>query len=196
MAPVLDPTDSATEKEKARKENSGQVTPRKRNGSKSPLLISKRAKTISKPWFVKRSRDKFPTKPDYGRNGIRHILAFDQNNPDGSVHIMTLTIEGNEKSGWKPGEPKPFLNSPFNEEYPAFSPDGRWLAYASNESGNTEVYVRSFPSPGGKWQVSTGGGGFPKWSRSSKELFYRTAVPDLGTFRPSGSPEWRSARSW
>jgi hypothetical protein len=49
------------------------VTPRKRNESKSPLLMSKRAKTISKPWFVKRSRDKFPTKPDYGRNGIRHI---------------------------------------------------------------------------------------------------------------------------
>ena len=49
------------------------MTPRKRNESKSPLLMSKRAKTISKPWFVKRSRDKFPTKPDYGRNGIRHI---------------------------------------------------------------------------------------------------------------------------
>jgi eukaryotic-like serine/threonine-protein kinase len=117
------------------------------------------------------------------------VLAFDQNNPDGSVHIMTLTIEGSEKSGWKPGDPKPFLNSPFSESQPAFSPDGRWLAYLSNESGNNEVYVRPFPGPGGKWQVSTGGGGFPKWSRSSKELFYRTVVAGLQTFRLAGSAE-------
>ena len=87
---------------------------------------------------------------------------------------MTLPIEGDEKSGWKPGEPKPFVNSAFTEAYPAFSPDGRWLAYMSNESGNPEVYVRPFPGPGGKWQVSTGGGGQPKWSRNGKELFYRT----------------------
>jgi len=87
---------------------------------------------------------------------------------------LTLAIEGDEKSGWRPGERKPFLNSPFNEQDAAFSPDGRWLAYSSNESGNIEVYVRPFPGPGGKWQISTGGGFFPKWSRSSKELFYRT----------------------
>ena len=61
------------------------------------------------------------------------------------------------------------------EADPAFSPDGRWLAYASNESGTAnEVYVRPFPGPGGKWQISTGGGGWPKWSRNGKELFYRT----------------------
>jgi Tol biopolymer transport system component len=88
---------------------------------------------------------------------------------------MTLSIEGNEKSGWKPGEPKPFLNSPFNEGSPALSPDGRWLAYLSNESGSNEVYVRPFPGPGGKWQVSTGGGSTPKWSHDGKELFNRTA---------------------
>jgi Tol biopolymer transport system component len=117
------------------------------------------------------------------------VLAFDQLNPATNFDIMTLTIEGSEGSGWKPGEPKPFLNSPFNEQYPAFSPDGRWLAYQSDESGNNEVYVRPFPGPGGKWQISTGGGGFPKWSRSSKELFYRTVVPDFATFRPNGSPE-------
>ncbi len=102
------------------------------------------------------------------------VLAFHQLNPDTSWDIMTLTMEGDEKSGWKPGEPKPFLNSPFSELSPAFSPDGRWLAYHSNESGNYEVYVRPLPGPGGKWQISTGGGGFPKWSRNGKELFYRT----------------------
>jgi serine/threonine-protein kinase len=105
------------------------------------------------------------------------VLAIQQINPDTGNDIMTLPIEGNEKSGWKPGEPKPFVNSPFEEMNPAFSPDGRWLAYRSNESGNSEVYVRPFPGPGGKWQISTGGGGYPKWSRNGKELFYGT--PDF-----------------
>ncbi len=56
-----------------------------------------------------------------------------------------------------------------------FSPDGRWIAYESNESGQNEIYVRPFPGPGGKWQVSTGAGtfAFPRWSRDSRELFYR-----------------------
>ena len=56
-----------------------------------------------------------------------------------------------------------------------FSPDGRWLAYASIESGRTEVYVRPFPGPGGKWQISTGGGNYPTWSRTKRELFYGTS---------------------
>jgi Tol biopolymer transport system component len=102
------------------------------------------------------------------------VLAFFQNNPGTGYDIMTLPIAGDDKSGWKPGEPKPFVNSTFSEMFPAFSPDGRWLAYMSNESGNYEVYVRPFPGPGGKWQVSTGGGVLPKWSRNGKELFYRT----------------------
>ena len=92
--------------------------------------------------------------------------------------VMTLTLEGDEKSGWKPGAPKPFVNTPSNEGYPDFSPDGRWLAYGSDESGRYEVYVRPFPGPGSKWQVSSGGGRFPKWSRTGKELFYRTLWPD------------------
>jgi Tol biopolymer transport system component len=105
------------------------------------------------------------------------VLAFRQLKPDTNWGIMTLPIEGNEKSGWKLGEPKPFVSSDFRELEPTFSPDGRWLAYVSNESGDFDVYVRPFPGPGGKWQVSTGGdnyGNYPKWSRSGKELFYRT----------------------
>ena len=57
---------------------------------------------------------------------------------------------------------------------PTFSPDGRWLAYASAESGVYEVYVRSFPDSGKQWPISTGGGGFPVWSHTGNELFYRT----------------------
>jgi hypothetical protein len=55
-----------------------------------------------------------------------------------------------------------------------FSPDGRWLAYMSAESGRFEVYVRPFPGPGGKWQVSTAGGQYPTWSRTRRELFYES----------------------
>jgi Tol biopolymer transport system component len=102
------------------------------------------------------------------------VLAFAQFNPGTGWDVMTLPIEGDEKSGWKPGEPKPFVNSNFQERSPAFSPDGRWLAYQSTESGNYEVYVRPFPGPGGKWQISTCGGLIPKWSRNGKELFYST----------------------
>ena len=102
------------------------------------------------------------------------VLAFSQDNSGTNMDIMTLRIEGDEKSGWKPGEPQPFLNSPSSELEPAFSPDGRWLAYESSESGSYEVYVRPFPGPGGKWQISTGGGVLPKWSRNGKEIFYRT----------------------
>jgi serine/threonine-protein kinase len=102
------------------------------------------------------------------------VLAFTQSNSGTNLDIMTLPIEGDEKAGWKPGEPKPFVNSPSAEVEPAFSPDGRWLAYEGSESGSYEVYVRPFPGPGGKWQISTGGGVLPKWSRNGRELFYRT----------------------
>jgi Tol biopolymer transport system component len=71
------------------------------------------------------------------------------------------------------GRVTPFLNSPWDEFEPEFSPDGRWLAYASNEPGPCEVFVRAFPGPGSKHQVSSGGGTMPLWSRDGKQLFYR-----------------------
>ena len=61
-----------------------------------------------------------------------------------------------------------------------FSPDGRWLAYASNESGRPEVYVRPFPGPGGKWQISTGGGNLPTWSRTKQRAVLRPQRTDHG----------------
>jgi hypothetical protein len=57
--------------------------------------------------------------------------------------------------------------------------DGRWLAYTSDESGQTEVYVQAFPGPGGKWQVSTGGGHSPVWARNGKELFFRSGAKTM-----------------
>src|SRR5262245_8417009 len=76
------------------------------------------------------------------------------------------------------GERKPFavLQSSSDEIEGQFSPDGRWLAYASNESGRYEIYVRSFPEAGGKWQVSVGGGLQPRWKLDGRELFY--VAPD------------------
>jgi serine/threonine protein kinase len=66
----------------------------------------------------------------------------------------------------------PLLRTPFDEVAAVFSADGRWFAYASNESGRFEVYVQPFPGPGGKWQVSTTGGHHPRWRRDGRELFY------------------------
>jgi Tol biopolymer transport system component len=67
----------------------------------------------------------------------------------------------------------PLVATPAQEFHPALSPDGRWLAYASNESGNFEVYVRPFPeTSSAKWQVSTAGGAEPTWSKDGRQLFY------------------------
>jgi hypothetical protein len=74
------------------------------------------------------------------------------------------------------GKPEPFLATPSDENVPMFSPDGRWIAYRSNELGTNEIYVRPFPAGrGGKWQISTGGGLYGIWSNNGRELFYETA---------------------
>jgi dipeptidyl aminopeptidase/acylaminoacyl peptidase len=72
------------------------------------------------------------------------------------------------------GEPKPLVVSPYSDQMPRLSPDGRWMAYMSDESGQFEIYVRPFPSPGARIQVSTTGGTEPLWSRDGRNLFYRS----------------------
>ncbi len=101
------------------------------------------------------------------------LLAFLERSPQTNWDLMILNLEGDGDSGWKPGKPMPFLNSAFIEAEAAFSPDGRWLAYVSNESGRPEVYVRPFPGAGSTVLVSTGGGRNPRWSRNLRELFYQ-----------------------
>jgi len=76
------------------------------------------------------------------------------------------------------GKAEAFLQTSSSEWLPTYSSDGHWLAYSAYESGNTEVYVRSFPESGGKTQISTGGGSHPVWSRSERKLFFLT-------------PDWR-----
>jgi serine/threonine protein kinase len=92
-----------------------------------------------------------------------------------SVGGATWTSPIDELSdGLRAGKPEQFLTTPFLGGNAAFSPNGKWMAYGSNESGITEVYVRAFPDTGGKWQISNGGGTMPRWSRNGTELFFRT----------------------
>jgi eukaryotic-like serine/threonine-protein kinase len=98
-----------------------------------------------------------------------------QHRSDMNFAIWTLPLDLNDPDHPKPGKPEPFAQTAANEVQPAFSPDGRWMAYASDESGVYEVYVRPFPvSGGGKWQISSGGGKIPLWSRDGKNLFFET----------------------
>jgi serine/threonine-protein kinase len=89
----------------------------------------------------------------------------------GSRDIATATVEGNPDHP-KLGTPELLVATKAAEAAPDFSPDGRWIAYTSTESGMSEVYVRAFGQTGGKWQISTSGGMFPRWSTGG-ELFYR-----------------------
>ena len=96
-------------------------------------------------------------------------LLFMQGDPvTRRYDIWTLSLEGDRR-------PHPFLQTPFNEQYPDLSPDGRWLAYVSNQSGRVEVYVQPYPGPGARQQISVDGGTAPAWSRDGRELFYMTA---------------------
>ena len=75
--------------------------------------------------------------------------------------------------------PRPFLATPADEQNPKLSPDGRWLAYVSDESGRREVYVRPFPDGGGRWQVSADGAVQPLWRRDGRELYFLNLTGDL-----------------
>jgi len=93
-------------------------------------------------------------------------LVFRQSGAsDGSMDIGIVRLEGD-------GELEMLFETSFDEHTPKLSPDDRWLAYVSNESGRDEIFVTRFP-PSGKWQISTEGGTEPMWSRDGRELFYR-----------------------
>jgi Tol biopolymer transport system component len=117
------------------------------------------------------------------------LLAYTESDPKTLGDIWLLPVEGDEKSEWKPGKARVFLNSPTWEIWPRISPDGRWLAYVSLESTQPEVYVRPLSGSGGKWQVSNAGGVMPKWAKNGKELFFRTVDESrimVATYRATG----------
>ncbi len=112
--------------------------------------------------------------------------------PDGRLLAFTETAPGTGADLWvlPLGEaPRPFLRTAFDEERGRISPDGRWLAYQSNESGSVEVYVRPFPGPGGKWQISAGGGSLPAWSADGRRILYRRGTALMAVTLSDGGGE-------
>jgi len=111
------------------------------------------------------------TKDRLARNNIPSSWS-----PDGQE--LAFLEDGATRSVWilplKDRTPYVFMQDPEYNSAPCFSPDGHWIAYTSNESGRTEIYVRPYPGPGGKWQISTGGGTEPLWNPKGHELFYRS----------------------
>ena len=94
------------------------------------------------------------------------LLAYHEYHPTTQQDIWVVRLSDRKA--------EPFLRTPFQEGGARFSPDGRWLAYVSDESGRPEVYVQPYPGPGGKRQVSIQVGTEPVWSRNGRELFYRS----------------------
>jgi hypothetical protein len=126
----------------------------------------------------------------------RRFLTFDQKDPQTEDDVMVLPLDGNRP-------PMAVAQSRFGEGSGKFSPDGRWIAYSSAESGRPEIYVQAFPGPGLKLQVSNNGGTDPVWRRSGGELYYRSddkmmAVPvTTSTEFKAGAPRllWEGAYS-
>ena len=106
-------------------------------------------------------------------------LLFELLGEKTSADVWVLPLDGGAK-------PYPLLATEFAESHAHFSPDGRWIAYASTESGRTEIYVQSFPPTGGKWQVSSSGGAQPHWRRDGRELFFM--APDRKLMAVSVKP--------
>ncbi len=106
-----------------------------------------------------------------GPNGVSsdgRFLIYEDGRAKTGIDLFVLTLTGDRK-------PSVYLQTPFDESQAQISPDGRWLAYQSNESGRIEIYIRPFPNAsGGKWQVSTGGGNHVRWRGDGKELFFVT----------------------
>jgi len=105
----------------------------------------------------------FGTVSSWSPNG-RYLFLMVQNNAT-RQDIYYIDLEGDRKL-------TPFIQSPANDMAAVLSPNNKWLAYMSDESGRVEVYVTAFPGPGGKWQLSNGGGTFPSWSSDGKQLYY------------------------
>jgi hypothetical protein len=123
----------------------------------------------------------FGTVTSWSSDG-RYLFLMVQNNAT-RQDIYYVDLKGDKKL-------TPFIQSPANDMGGILSPNGKWLAYYSDESGRSEVYVTAFPGPGGKWQLSNGGGGSPSWSADGKQLYYTSvdklmvvAIQNVDTFQ-------------
>ncbi len=107
---------------------------------------------------------------DWSADG--RFLTYYRTDPKTQLDIWTLPMGSQGAGAAETRTPVPFLHADYNESQGQFSPDGRWMAYVSDESGASQVYVQSFPTLGGPRQVSPAGGTQPRWRRDGKELFY------------------------
>jgi Tol biopolymer transport system component len=120
--------------------------------------------------------------------------------PDGRSLIVELSDPSTQNDIWRldltTKTATPFLQTQFNERCSRLSPDGKWLAYVSNETGRAEIYVQSFPEAGSKLQVSTSGADQPIWSRDGRKLFFRGEgkIQEI-TFQPGSPPSVSGLRS-
>ena len=114
------------------------------------------------------------------------FLAYAEQDAKTGYDIWILPLDLSDPDRPKPGKPESFLRTAANEVYAAFSPDGRWIAYGSDESGRYETYVRPFSGgssgsvasrSSAKWQISNGGGAFPIWSHDGRQMFFLSPPP-------------------
>jgi serine/threonine-protein kinase len=103
----------------------------------------------------------------------RQLMIIEQSNTS-DYDIAIVPLEGDPASGITASGSRKLVATPSNEAFGKISPDGQWFAYASDESGTFEVYVRAMTGSGGRWQISTGGGAWPAWSPATQELVYGT----------------------
>jgi Tol biopolymer transport system component len=138
-----------------------------RGGSSDIYEKSTRGQSAEK-LLLHNDENKFATS--WTRDG--RYIAYTSQSPKTNLDIWALPTFGDRK-------PIAISNGPFSENLAMFSPDGRHVAYVSNESGRAEIYVQTFPETGGRWQVSTAGGTDPSWRGDGKELFYRSSDQKL-----------------
>src|SRR5262249_34058034 len=95
-----------------------------------------------------------------------HFLLYHEDNPKSGYDLWALPMTGEDR------KPIVVANTPYTERIGEFSPDGRFVAYDSDESGQPQIFVQPFPNPTGKWQVSIAGGSYPRWRADGKELYF------------------------
>jgi eukaryotic-like serine/threonine-protein kinase len=130
------------------------------------------------------SSNSFKMALDWSSDG--RVLLFQADDPRMPTQMDLWTYSAADRKA------TPFLQSASSETMGRFSPDGRWIAYVSNESGKEEVYVLPFPGPGGKWQISTAGGRAPLWTRGGREIVYQAPEDEIMAVEVRAAPTFQA----
>jgi eukaryotic-like serine/threonine-protein kinase len=138
-------------------------------------------------------RSKSPLAPSSWSRDGQYLLYTDDHDNQRDIFLLPLTGSPQER------KPVAYLQTPFRARNAQFSPDGKWVAYESNESGGEEIYIQPFPSTGAKWQVSNQKGTQPRWRADGKELFFLSGTTQrmwaAGIRILAGRPEIETSRA-